>query len=72
MILEIRVVVVNSVNEKVKGVIKFDVFLKEEKLIFSSEERFLIGKSEEKVIVKILELKLFKYWDIEDLYFYKI
>ncbi|ADL42106.1 glycoside hydrolase family 2 sugar binding [Caldicellulosiruptor obsidiansis OB47] len=70
--LEVKAVILNSVNEEIEGVIKFDVFSKEEKLVLSSEEKFLIGENEEEVISKTLELKPFKYWDVEDPYLYKI
>lgn len=71
-ILEVKAVVTNSANEKVQGIVKFDVFSKEEELLLSTEEPFFAEESEEKVIAKTLELKPFKYWDIENPYLYKI
>lgn len=71
-ILEIRSAVANSSSETASRVMRFQIFSAGGELLLSNKQGFDIGKNEEKEIIKTLELKPFKYWDIEDPYLYEI
>lgn len=71
-ILEVKALVVNSLDEDTTRTIRFQIFSANGELLLSREQEFNICKGEEKEIITTLDLKPFRHWDIQDPYLYRI